>query len=167
MSMKGQAHKFGDDVNTDYIIAGKYKYKIKNMAELARHVFEELRPGFYKEVSEGDFVVAGDNFGCGSSREQAPLVIQEAGISAVLVRSCARIFYRNAINIGLPVLECDTTAIEEGDVLEIDPLAGVIKNVTQDITIPAQPLSPTMMTILCDGGLAEHLRKHGRFAFEE
>ena len=108
LSLRGICHKFGDDVNTDYIISGRYKFKTLDMKELARHVMEDLDPDFYSKVSKGDFIVAGRNFGCGSSREQAPLAIINADISAVLAKSFARIFYRNCINTGLPLVECNT-----------------------------------------------------------
>jgi len=159
----GKSHKFGNDVNTDYIISGKYKFKTLDMKELAKHVMEDLDPQFYRKVSAGDFVVAGTNFGCGSSREQAPLAIKHAGISAVLAKSFARIFYRNAINTGLPVVECDTDQIDPGDELFIDLAAGVITNKTKGSNIPVKPLPGVMLKILNDGGLAPHFRKHGGF----
>jgi 3-isopropylmalate/(R)-2-methylmalate dehydratase small subunit len=137
------------------------------MNELAKHVMEDIRPGFYDEIKKGDFVVAGENLGAGSSREQAPLVLKAAGIGAVVARSFARIFYRNCINVGLPVVEVDTSGIEEGDELQVDIAAGVVKNITKGVTLEARPLPPVMMKILSDGGLAEHLKKHGGFALEE
>ena len=117
MKLQGRAHCFGDHVNTDYIISGKYKFKTLDMNELAVHVMEDLDPEFARKVQPGDFVVVGRNFGCGSSREQAPLALLHAGVSAVLGASFARIFYRNAINTGLPVVECDTSGISPGDEL--------------------------------------------------
>jgi 3-isopropylmalate/(R)-2-methylmalate dehydratase small subunit len=165
--MKGKAHTFGDNLNTDYVISGKYKFKTLDMNELAKHVMEDIRPGFYDEIKKGDFVVAGENLGAGSSREQAPLVLKAAGIGAVVARSFARIFYRNCINVGLPVVEVDTSGIEEGDELQVDIAAGVVKNITKGVTLEARPLPPVMMKILSDGGLAEHLKKHGGFALEE
>lgn len=164
--MKGKAHKFGDDINTDYIISGKYKFKTLDMNELAKHVMEDLDPEFYSKVSAGDFIVAGKNFGCGSSREQAPLAIKHAGIAAVLALSFARIFYRNAINTGLPVVECDTSQIGEGDELIVDLEGGAVRNVTRGLEIPITPLPPVMLRILSDGGLAEHLKKHGTFLLD-
>lgn len=140
MLLQGKAHKFGDDVNTDYIISGKYKFKTLDMRELAKHVMEDLDPDFYQKINAGDFIVAGRNFGCGSSREQAPLAIKYAGISAVLAKSFARIFFRNAINTGLPVVECDTDRIEPGDELVVDLSTGVITNKTKGLTIAAKPL---------------------------
>jgi 3-isopropylmalate/(R)-2-methylmalate dehydratase small subunit len=163
LRLKGKAHKFGDDINTDYIISGKYKFKTLDMSELARHVMEDLDPDFYKKIRPGDFIVAGRNFGCGSSREQAPLAIKHAGISAVIAGSFARIFYRNAINTGLPVIECDTSAIEPGDELEVDLEAGVLGNHTRNTEIRITPLPPVMLKILNDGGLVAHFRKYGGF----
>ncbi|MCL6635863.1 MAG: 3-isopropylmalate dehydratase small subunit [Peptococcaceae bacterium] len=166
MILKGRAHKFGNDVNTDYIISGKYKFKTLDMNELAKHVMEDLDPEFYSKITPGDFIVAGSNFGCGSSREQAHLAIKHASISAVLAKSFARIFYRNAINTGLPVVECDTDQIDPGDELVVDLSAGVITNKTKGITIQARPLPPVMIKILNDGGLVAHFRKYGGFNFD-
>ena len=162
--LRGAAHKFGDDVNTDYIISGKYKFKTLDLNELARHIMEDLDPGFYGRIKPGDFLVAGKNFGCGSSREQAPLVMVHAGLSAVLAKSFARIFFRNAINIGLPAVECNTDLIDAGDVLELDLAAGRLVNLTKDLVLPFKPLPPAMLAILKDGGLAAHFQKHGGFA---
>jgi len=166
MYFQGKAHKFGSDINTDYIISGKYKFKTLDMVELAGHLLEDLDPEFNCKIKPGDFIVAGTNFGCGSSREQAPLVVKQAGISAVLAKSFARIFYRNAINTGLPVVECDTGRIDSGDDLELDLAAGVINNKTKGISIPVKPLPRVMVKILNDGGLAAHFRKYGGFNFD-
>ncbi|MCD5404999.1 MAG: 3-isopropylmalate dehydratase small subunit [Desulfotomaculum sp.] len=167
MLLTGNAHKFNlDDINTDYIISGKYKFKTLDMKELAKHVMEDLDPEFYSKINEGDFIVAGNNFGCGSSREQAPLAIKNAGISAVIAKSFARIFYRNAINTGLPVVECDTDKIEAGDRLEVDLKKGVVRNITKNIEIKTNPLPSVMIKILNDGGLAAHFRKYGGFNLE-
>ncbi|MTI80124.1 MAG: 3-isopropylmalate dehydratase small subunit [Firmicutes bacterium] len=164
MNLSGKVHKFDqNDINTDYIIAGKYKFKTLDMKELAQHVMEDLDPDFYSKVTPGDFIVAGNNFGCGSSREQAPLAIKNAEISAVLAKSFARIFYRNAINTGLPVVECDTDQIDAGDRLEVDLGCGIVKNLTKGIEIKAKPLPDVMIKILRDGGLAAHFRKYGDF----
>lgn len=161
--LRGKAHVFGDDVNTDYIISGKYKFKTLDMDELARHCMEDLDPEFVNKVRPGDFIVAGGNFGCGSSREQAPLVIKHAGVAAVLARSFARIFFRNAINKGLPVVECDTSGIREGDELEVDLGEGKVTNLTRGTRLEIVPLPPVMMDILREGGLVPYLRKHGGF----
>lgn len=164
MILRGKAHKFGDSINTDYIISGKYKFKTLDMDELAKHVMEDLDPAFYSKITPGDIIVAGKNFGLGSSREQAPLVIKHARISAVIAISFARIFFRNAINTGLPLIVCpDAGKIDAGDVLEIDPSAGKVRDVTKNIDLRAEPLPPVMIKILNDGGLAEHIAKHGGF----
>ncbi len=164
MILKGTAHVYGDHINTDYIISGKYKFKTLDMKELSCHVLEDLDPEFYNKVQEGDFIVAGINFGCGSSREQAPLVIKHAGVSAVIARSFARIFYRNSINKGLPLVECDTSQILSGDELELDLETGEIRNLTRDLRLSAAPMPDVMMRILDEGGLVEHLKIHGGFA---
>lgn len=166
MLLKGKAFKFGNDINTDYIISGKYKFKTLDMKELAKHVMEDLDPHFYGKISKGDMIVAGSNFGCGSSREQAPLAIIYAGISCVLASSFARIFYRNAINTGLPVIECDTSKIEEGDELQVNLEKGVVLNVTKNLEIPITPLPRVMIKILSDGGLIKHFQKYGDFNFD-
>lgn len=164
MKMNGKAHKFGDSINTDCIISGKYKFKTLDMDELAKHVMEDLDPNFYSRISPGDFIVAGRNFGLGSSREQAPLVIKHAKIAAVIAQSFARIFFRNAINTGLPLIVCpDADKIDAGDQLEIDPSAGVVRDVTKNIELKAEPLPKIMINILQDGGLAEHIVKRGGF----
>jgi len=163
MVLKGRAHVFGDDVNTDYIISGKYKFKTLDMDELACHCMEDIDPEFASRVRPGDFIVAGSNFGCGSSREQAPLVIRHAGVGAVLARSFARIFFRNAVNKGLPVVECDTSQIQAGDELEVDLAGGKVVNVTRGTEMDIFPLPPVMMDILEEGGLTEYLKNHGGF----
>lgn len=165
MNLKGQARtlKSMDDINTDYIISGRYKFKIQDPVELAKHVMEDIDPEFYSRVQKGDFLVAGRNFGCGSSREQAPMAIKFANISAVLAKSFARIFYRNCFNLGLPAIECDTDKIKEGDELEIDLDNGKIRNITQNIEIKISPLPKTMQILLEEGGLVSHFKKHGGF----
>ncbi|MHA1595018.1 MAG: 3-isopropylmalate dehydratase small subunit [Candidatus Baldrarchaeia archaeon] len=165
MRIKGRAWKFGDDINTDLIIAGKYKYDTLDMKELAKHAFEAIRPGFSDAVKPGDIIVAGKNFGSGSSREQAPLVIKALGIGAVVAKSFARIFYRNAINIGLPVITCEKAydAVTEGDELEIDVEKGIIKNLTSGQTLGFRPLPEFMIRILKEGGIVNYLKKYGGF----
>lgn len=163
MKLTGKAHKFGNDVNTDYIISGRYKFKTLDMRELAKHVMEDLDPDFYKKIKKGDFIVAGRNFGCGSSREQAPLAIKYAGISGIIAKSFARIFYRNTINVGLPVMECNTNRIREGDELGVDLEGGIIYNKSRKKKIKFKPLSRFMIEILKDGGLAAHFKKYGTF----
>jgi 3-isopropylmalate/(R)-2-methylmalate dehydratase small subunit len=166
MKLNGKGHRLpqNDDINTDYIISGRYKFKIQDPVELAKHVMEDLDPNFYSKLKKGDFIVAGSNFGCGSSREQAPMAIKYAGISAVLAKSFARIFYRNCFNLGLPAIECDTDGIAEGDELEVDLDSGTIKNKTKSTSIKISPIPKTMQTLLADGGLVEHFKKHGGFA---
>lgn len=166
MSMQGKVHKFGDDVNTDYIISGRYKFKTLDMRELAKHVMEDLDPEFYSRVKQGDFIVAGKNFGCGSSREQAPLAIINADVSAVIAKSFARIFYRNCINTGLPLIECDTDRIDAGDELEVNLKEGILYNKTKGLELSITPLPPVMLKILSEGGLVEHFKKHGTFNLE-
>lgn len=166
MKLRGFTHKLGDDINTDYIISGKYKFNTLDMKELAKHIFEDIEPGFINRIKPGDIIVAGKNFGCGSSREQAPLVIKNAGLSAVIAVSFARIFYRNAINNGLPLVECDTSKINDGDELEIDLESGIVRDITQGFEININPLPPFMMKLLQDGGLVEHFKKYGGFSIE-
>lgn len=163
MILRGRAHVFGCDVNTDYIISGKYKFKTLDMDELAGHCMEDIDPEFTQRVREGDFIVAGGNFGCGSSREQAPLVIKHAGVGAVLASSFARIFFRNAINKGLPAVECDTSGMRSGDELEVDLGAGRVRNLTRGSEVAIAALPEVMMDILAEGGLTAYLRKHGGF----
>jgi 3-isopropylmalate/(R)-2-methylmalate dehydratase small subunit len=136
------------------------------MNELACHVMEDLDPHFTKRLKKGDFLVAGKNFGCGSSREQAPLALKHAGVAAVLASSFARIYFRNSINNGLPALVCDTSGIEDGDTLEIDLATGRIKNISKGSEIDSRPLPRVMLDILSEGGLVEYMRKHGRLAIE-
>lgn len=160
-AMKGKAHTFGDNLNTDYVISGKYKFKTLDMNELAKHVMEDIRPGFYDEIKKGDFVVAGENLGAGSSREQAPLVLKAAGIGAVVARSFARIFYRNCINCGFYPIELENAVekISDGDEVEIDYEKGVIDNKTQGRQIRFKPLPDFAIEIIKDGGLLEHIQK--------
>ena len=165
MNLKGRARRLpqNDDINTDYIISGRYKFKIQDPNELAKHVMEDVDPTFYGRLHQGDFLVAGKNFGCGSSREQAPMAIKYAGISAVLAKSFARIFYRNCFNLGLPAIEVNTDEFDEGDELEVDLDDGVIHNKTKNTELKIAPLPKTMQILLADGGLVEHFRKHGGF----
>jgi len=165
MNLIGKARRLpqNDDINTDYVISGRYKFKIQDPVELATHVMEDLDPTFFKRVEKGDFMVVGRNFGCGSSREQAPMAIKYANISAVLAKSFARIFYRNCFNLGLLAIECDTDGIDEGDQLEVDLDGGKIINKTKNKEIKIAPLPKTMQTLLADGGLVEHFKKHGGF----
>lgn len=161
--LSGTAHKFGDNINTDYIISGKYKFKTLDMDDLAKHIMEDLIPDFYQRIKPGDFLVAGRNFGCGSSREQAPLVIKHAYIAGVIAISFARIFYRNAINMGLPVLECDTTSIQDGDQLQVDMKNGIIRDITAGKELRTNPLPKVMLDIMSTGGLVNYMKKYGKF----
>ena len=150
-----------DDINTDYIISGRYKFHIQDPAELSRHIFEDIDDNFYSRVKKGSFLVAGKNFGMGSSREQAPLALKAAGISAIIARSFARIFYRNSFNIGLALVECDTSEIKQGDQLVLDLDRGVLEDITKNLEIKISALSPTMKKLLEDGGVIEHFKKYG------
>lgn len=163
MILKGKTWVFGDNISTDHIAPGRYFHLRTNLPELARHVLEDADPDFAAKVQPGDFVVAGRNFGLGSSREHAPRIIKLAGAGAVLAKSFARIFFRNSINVGLPVLEIDTSDIKQGDELVIDLEAGTVTNVTRSETSEFSPLPPVMLNILSDGGLVEHFKKYGEF----
>jgi 3-isopropylmalate/(R)-2-methylmalate dehydratase small subunit len=157
--LAGRAWKFGDDIDTDAIIPGRYLV-INDPRELAEHVFEGVRPAIAVQMREGDIVVAGDNFGCGSSREHAPLALKGAGVAAVVAKSFARIFFRNAINIGLPLFVCsEVDRIGDGDTLEIDMAAGVIHNLARDESYKTTPLPPFLMEIVEAGGLVEYTKR--------
>ncbi len=166
MIVRGRAHVLGPDVNTDYIIASKYKAKTLDIDEMAKHVFEDLDPGLVARIRPGDVIVAGRNFGCGSSREAAPRVLRAAGITAILATSFARIFFRNSINLGLPVLPCETATIADGSEVEIDFDRGRVRDLTAGREVAAAPLHPVMLGILQDGGLAAHFRRHGGYALD-
>ena len=161
--MRGKAFKFGDNISTDHIAPGRLFYLRSNLPELAKHVLEDADAEFASKVQKGDFVVAGNNFGLGSSREHAPKIIKMSGVGAVLAKSFARIFYRNAINIGLLLIECDTDKIKANDELEIDIKQGFIKDITQNFEIPITPLPDVMIKLLNEGGLIEHIKLHGDF----
>jgi len=161
MLLKGKAHKFGDSISTDHIIPGRYAHLRSNLPELAKHALEDADVNFVKKVKPGDFVVGGNNFGLGSSREHAPLVLKMAGVSAILAKSAARIFFRNAINLGLPVLICDTDKIKDGDELEIDLSAGTIKDKTNGALLTFGKIPDVMLKILDEGGLIPYIKKHG------
>jgi len=159
--LKGRAHKFGDSISTDHIIPGRYAHLRSNLSELAKHVLEDADPNFVSRVKPGDFVVGGSNFGLGSSREHAPLVIKMAGVSAILAKSVARIFFRNAINLGLPVLICDTDKIDDGDELEVDLAGGTVRNKTNGSMLTFGKIPEVMLRILNEGGLIPYIKKHG------
>jgi 3-isopropylmalate/(R)-2-methylmalate dehydratase small subunit len=157
--------KIQDNVNTDYVISGRYKFKIQDPKELAKHVFEDIDPNFAARVRKCDILVAGENFGCGSSREQAPQALKSCGFHAVAAKSFARIFYRNAFNIGLLLVECNTDFIDDGDELEIDIEKGKIRNVSKGLVLDTKPIPDIMKRLLQDGGVIAHFKKHGGFKF--
>ncbi len=158
--LKGKVFKYGADVNTDVIIPARY-LNISDPAELAKHCMEDIDKDFVKQVKPGDIIVATTNFGCGSSREHAPLAIKASGISCIIAKSFARIFFRNAINIGLPLLECEEAVDNTGagDILEIDLSKGKIKNLTNGKEFTAKPYSEFMSELIAAGGLTEYTRK--------
>ncbi|OGC12282.1 3-isopropylmalate dehydratase small subunit [candidate division WOR-1 bacterium RIFOXYA12_FULL_52_29] len=157
--MRGKAWKFGNNIDTDLIIPARY-LNTSDPAELAKYAMEDADPEWVDKMNPGDFIVAGDNFGCGSSREHAPLALKAAGVSAVIAKSFARIFYRNAINIGLPILESPQAAeeINEGDNLEVELASGTIKDKTSDKTYKAQAFPEFMQKIVNKGGLINYLK---------
>lgn len=157
---QGRVFKFGDNIDTDVIIPARY-LNSSDPAELALHCMEDIDDTFVKRVSKGDLIVATKNFGCGSSREHAPLVIKEAGVSCVIAETFARIFYRNAINIGLPIIECPDAAreIEDGDEVKVDFDSGMITNVTKGKTYQGQPFPPFMQKIIACGGLVPYINQ--------
>lgn len=162
MTIQGKAIKLGDNINTDFIISGRYKFSITDINELAKHIMEDIDPSFPSKITPGaSIIVAGSNFGMGSSREQAPLVIKAAGINAVLAKSFARIFFRNAFNIGLLLIETDTDQISEHDELSLDIDAGKVIDRTTGITLAVKPLPGFMQEFLREGGVMNYLKKHG------
>jgi len=168
--LKGTAMKVGDNISTDHIIPGRFAHLRSNLPELAEHVLEDAMPGFApwaRELSlrsEGKPVlVAGKNLGLGSSREHAPLVIKMSGVGAILAESVARIFFRNAINQGLPVLLCDTGKIADGDELEINLADGTVVDSTSGVTVECSRIPPVMSAILDEGGLIPYIQRHGDF----
>lgn len=161
--LKGRAFKFGDNISTDHIVPGRLAHLRSNLPELARHVLEDAEPTFASRVKPGDFIVAGGNFGLGSSREHAPLVIKMSGVSAILAKSVARIFFRNAINLGLPVLICDTALIDDGDELEIDLAAATVRDITNGNRLTFGKIPEVMLHILDEGGLIPYIQKYGDF----
>jgi 3-isopropylmalate/(R)-2-methylmalate dehydratase small subunit len=154
----GRVWKYGDDVNTDVIFPGKYTYSIFDRKEMAEHALEDLDPAFVKNVQPGDIIVAGKNWGCGSSREQAVICLKEAGVGAIVARSFARIYFRNCINEGLPIVTCDAVdSVETGDEVTIDFEAGTVRTPQETYAFP--PLAPSVMEILDAGGLIPHVKK--------
>jgi len=161
--LTGKAFKFGDNISTDHIVPGRLAHLRSNLPELAKHVLEDADPTFASRIKAGDFIVAGKNFGLGSSREHAPLVIKMAGVSAILAKSVARIFFRNAINLGLPVLICNTDRIDAGDELEVDLEVGTIKDITNGNQLTFKKIPEVMLRILYEGGLIPYIKKYGDF----
>jgi 3-isopropylmalate dehydratase small subunit len=160
MKLKGKAHKFGADIDTDAIIPARY-LNTSDPAELANHCMEDADKDFMKKMKPGDIIVADKNFGCGSSREHAPIAIKAAGVSCVIARSYARIFYRNAFNMGLPIFESAEAVdgIVEGDEVEVDVDSGIIKNITKSEIYKAQAIPPFMQELINAGGLMKHVAK--------
>jgi 3-isopropylmalate/(R)-2-methylmalate dehydratase small subunit len=158
--IKGRAHKYGDNINTDVIIPARYCTSI-NPKDLAPHCLEDLDPNFTSKIKPGDILVAGNNFGCGSSREQAPITIKAAGVSCVIAKSFARIFFRNAINTGLYLLECPQAvdSIQDQEELEIDPIKGIIKRCQNTEVFHIPPLPKEIQDIINSGGMIEYIKK--------
>ena len=161
--LKGKAMRFSDNISTDLIIPGRYMHLRSNLPELAKHAFEDADPDFTARVKPGDFVVAGRNFGLGSSREHAAIVIKMNGVTAVIAKSIARIFFRNAINIGLPVIIANTDNISDGDELEVDLSSGTLSNLTTGVELTFSRLPSVMLQILEEGGLIPYVKKFADF----
>ncbi len=162
MRIEGLAIKLGDNINTDFIISGRYKFSITDIKELSKHIMEDIDPGFLAKIMPGkSIIVAGRNFGMGSSREQAPLVIKESGIIAVIAETFARIFYRNSFNIGLPLIETDTDKINENDALDIDLEKGIVKDLTKQAEFKIKPFPHFMQALLKEGGIINYYKKYG------
>lgn len=165
MHIRGRCWKLGDNISTDHIISGKYKFKsISSIEQMIPHVFEEVIPEFFKKVKQGDLIVAGKNFGMGSSREHAPRLLKIIGISAILAKSFARIFFRNSINIGLPVITVRNlpNITETGDIIEVDLVKGYALNVTKGYKETFQPLPKEIIDLINEGGIINYIRKYGR-----
>ncbi|MFH1247764.1 MAG: 3-isopropylmalate dehydratase [Candidatus Omnitrophota bacterium] len=161
MNIKGKCIKLGDNINTDFIISGRYKFSITDIKELAKHIMEDIDPDFPRKISPGESIlVAGENFGMGSSREQAPLVIKESGIIAVVAKSFARIFFRNSFNIGLLLLETDTDKINNFDRIEVNLDRGIITETSRGIELKVKPVPKFMQDILSAGGIVKFILTH-------
>ncbi len=159
--LRGRVFKFGDGISTDDIAPGKWFHLRSNLPELAKHVLEDVNPDFAAKVKPGDFIVAGKNFGLGSSREHAAVIIKMAGVSAILAKSIARIFFRNAINVGLPILICDTDKIAHGDELEVNLNEGMARDITNGAELSLGRFPGVMLSILDEGGLIPYIKKYG------
>ena len=160
---KGRVWKFGDNINTDFIIPGRYKFKAYRIEDMLPHIFEDIRPEFSRNVRKGDIIVAGRNFGCGSSREHAPRLLKLAGISVVIAKSFARIFFRNAINIGLPVIVHEELPeiVKDGDIVVVDLTKGVVSCPSRNYTSRFKPYPKFIMDILTSGGIVEYVKLRG------
>ena len=163
MVLKGRAWAFGDNISTDQIIPGRFFHLRSDLNELAKHVFADIAPGFHQKAQKGDIIIGGQNFGLGSSREHAPIVIKLAGISAVVAKSFARIFYRNAINVGLAAIICDVDGIDQGEELELQVNGGLLVDRTKGLEKRFSPLPSIMQEILNQGGLVDYIKKQGGF----
>lgn len=165
MRIRGRAWRLGDHITTDHIIPGRLKYKVRTLEEMKRYVFNDLIPGFSERVRPGDVIVAGRNFGYGSSREHAARLLKLVGVGAVVAESFARIFYRNAINVGLPVVEASIEA-EDGDEMEVDLSEGVVRNLSKGTEVRFKPFPPMIMSLLEEGGIESYFRRHGKLPWE-
>ncbi len=164
MVLKGKAWKFGDNISTDHIAPGRYFHLRTNLPELAKHVLEDAREDFASKVQLGDIIVGGRNFGLGSSREHAPRIIKIAGVSCVIAKSFARIFYRNSINVGLPLVEIkEAEEINEGNILEVNLEEGIVKNLTKGKQYHFMPMPEFMLQIIREGGIEEYIEKYGDY----
>ncbi len=162
--VRGRCWKLGDNISTDHIISGKYKFEaINDLGKMTVHVLEEVIPGFYEKVLPGDVIVAGRNFGKGSSREHAPRLLKLVGVGAVVAESFAHIFYRNAINVGLPVIVAKVIPrfTDTGDLVEVDLEGGYIRNLTKNVEERFKPFPPEVRLVLVSGGIIEYVKKHG------
>lgn len=164
--LRGRAFRFGDNISTDDIAPGRWFHLRSNLPELAKHLLEDVNPDFASQVKPGDFIVGGKNFGLGSSREHAAVIIKMAGVSAILAKSAARIFFRNAINVGLPILICDTDKIEDGDELEVDLEQSRVKNISNGAELSLGKFPQVMLKILDQGGLIPYIKKYGDFEIQ-
>ncbi|MEA3222022.1 MAG: 3-isopropylmalate dehydratase small subunit [Thermodesulfobacteriota bacterium] len=163
MILKGRAFKFGDDIDTDAIIPARY-LNTSDPSVLKEHCMEDADPTFSSRIAKGDIIVAGKNFGCGSSREHAPIAIKASGVSCVIALTFARIFFRNSFNMGLPIFESDeaSSKIKQGDILEVDVAEGIIKNLVTGNTFKARGMPAFMQELIADGGLIAHIKKRGK-----
>ena len=167
MKLKSKAIRLkqNNDVNTDYIISGRYKFQIQDPKELAKYVFNDLESDFLKRADGRSIIIAGSNFGCGSSREQAPLALKYAGIKAIIAKSFARIFYRNAFNLGIVLIETDTDNIADMDEIKLDLDTGILKNRTKNSDVKFSPLPAFIKEVIRDGSIVKHFNKNGGFQF--